>query len=62
MSDLRIPDLIYDRTGDSVVFNQLAVKVELDSVPTEEYFAWLDRRQCRHRNAVSDPGNGMAWL
>jgi hypothetical protein len=42
MSDLRMPDLIYARTGDSVVFNQLAVKVEMDRVANEQYFSWLD--------------------
>jgi hypothetical protein len=45
MSDLRMPDLVYARAGNSVVFNQLAVKVEMDRVPNLEYFAWLDRRK-----------------
>jgi hypothetical protein len=45
MSDLRTPDLIFARTGNIVIFNQLAVKVELDNIPRDEYFAWLDRRK-----------------
>jgi hypothetical protein len=45
MSYLRMPEFIYARTDNSVVFNQLAVKVELDSVANEEYFSWLDRRK-----------------
>jgi hypothetical protein len=45
MSDLRMPEFIYGRTVDSVVFNQLAVKVEMDSVPNQEYYAWLDCRK-----------------
>jgi hypothetical protein len=43
MSRLRMPDVIYTRTGSNVVFNQLAVKIAMDNVANERYFAWLDR-------------------
>jgi len=36
-------DAIFTRNGNSVVFNQLGVKLELDSNVTDEsYYAWLD--------------------
>jgi hypothetical protein len=35
-------DSIYVRTGNSVVFNQRGVKIEMDAVDTESYYAWLD--------------------
>lgn len=34
---------VYARERDIVIFNQLAVKIEMDSVSNEEYYAWLDR-------------------
>ena len=45
MTDLQMPagDDIYAVGGDVVVFNQLAVKIEMDAVPQEDYYAWLDR-------------------
>ena len=33
---------VYTRHGQSVVFNQLAVKIEMDSVSNERYYDWLD--------------------
>ena len=45
MTDLQMPagDEIYAVGGDVVVFNQLAVKIEMDTVPQEDYYAWLDK-------------------
>lgn len=45
MSDLKIPvhEPVYTRDEQVVVFNQLAVKVEMDTVSNEDYYAWLDR-------------------
>jgi len=45
MSNLQVPAKVYARTANSVVFNQLAVKVEMDSISNQEYYAWLDRRR-----------------
>lgn len=39
---LEMPDAIYFRDGSVVRFNQLAVKVEMDSVDDDQYFGWLD--------------------
>lgn len=38
-------EAVYSKTKDSdlVLFNQLAVKIEMDTVSNEDYFAWLDR-------------------
>jgi hypothetical protein len=33
---------VYLRRGDFVVFNQLGVKIVMDSVANHEYYAWLD--------------------
>ena len=33
---------IYAREGEVVVFNQLAVKIEMDGVSNDDYYAWLD--------------------
>lgn len=45
MIDLRLPsdEPVYTKRADVVVFNQLAVKLEMDAVSNDEYFAWLDR-------------------
>jgi hypothetical protein len=45
MTHLQMPagDDIYAVGDDVVVFNQLAVKIEMDTVPQEDYYAWLDR-------------------
>lgn len=44
MRDLVMPlsEKIYDAEGDVVVFNQLAVKVEMDRVSQDDYYEWLD--------------------
>ncbi len=46
MPDLQVPTLeeVYTKKENIVVFNQLAVKIVMDSVSNEDYFAWLDRR------------------
>jgi hypothetical protein len=47
-SSLQFPsEPIYRREGNFAVFNQLGVKVDLHSVPDEDYFAWLDRTTAR---------------
>ncbi|MEU4209504.1 hypothetical protein AB0F13_05760 [Streptomyces sp. NPDC026206] len=35
-------EAVYSRSGDFVVFNQLAVKIEMDDVSNEDYYSWLD--------------------
>jgi hypothetical protein len=47
MVDLQVPthEEVYSKKENVVVFNQLAVKVVMDSVSNEDYFAWLDRRR-----------------
>ncbi|MER5310699.1 hypothetical protein ABT034_23250 [Streptomyces sp. NPDC002773] len=35
-------ETVYSRSGDSVVFNQLALKIEMDTVSNEDYYKWLD--------------------
>ncbi|MFG3006409.1 hypothetical protein [Streptomyces calvus] len=44
MIDPRMPesDAVYRRAGDFVVFQQLAVKIEMDEVDNEDYYRWLD--------------------
>jgi len=42
---LRMPDLVYAKSDAKVLFNQLAVKIEMDSVSNEQYFQWLDERR-----------------
>jgi hypothetical protein len=42
MNALAMPEDVYTRRGDSVLFKQLAVKVEMDPVSNDRYFAWLD--------------------
>jgi hypothetical protein len=41
----KMPDTepIYAKVGDVVVFNQLALKIEMDAVSNEDYYAWLDK-------------------
>lgn len=45
MAGLRMPtrEAVYTRVDDFVVFNQLAVKIEMDAVGNDDYYAWLDR-------------------
>jgi hypothetical protein len=33
---------VYQRSGDFVIFNQLGVKIAMDSVSMQDYYAWLD--------------------
>jgi hypothetical protein len=44
MNDLRLPSdqPVFSKRADVVVFNQLAMKIEMDDVTNDEYFAWLD--------------------
>ncbi|WP_189939353.1 hypothetical protein, partial [Streptomyces sulfonofaciens] len=35
-------EAVYTKSGDFVVFNQLAVKIEMDTVSNEDYYGWLD--------------------
>ncbi len=44
MPTLQVPvdEAVYIKQENIVVFNQLAVKIEMDSVSNEEYYAWLD--------------------
>jgi hypothetical protein len=35
-------EVVYEKKGDFVVFNQLGVKVEMDPVTNDDYYAWLD--------------------
>ena len=42
MNDLCVPGQVYRKSGELVFFNQLAVKIEMDSVSNPDYYAWLD--------------------
>src|SRR5947209_12655094 len=46
MMDLQVPvtEAVYTKKENVVVFNQLAVKIVMDPISNEDYFAWLDRR------------------
>ncbi|MFG2981703.1 hypothetical protein ACGFYQ_10645 [Streptomyces sp. NPDC048258] len=33
---------VYTKNGNSALFNQLALKIEMDSVSQQDYYAWLD--------------------
>jgi len=56
--DLKVPEAVYFHDGDVVQFNQLAVKVEMDSVDNDQYFAWLDEMKKEIRGLV--PGAVIA--
>jgi hypothetical protein len=43
MATLQMPDDVYAHKDSIVLFNQLAVKIEMDSVSNSSYYAWLDR-------------------
>ncbi|MFE2886893.1 hypothetical protein ACUXZZ_01745 [Streptomyces graminifolii] len=49
MIDPKMPEdkAVYQRSGDFVVFNQLAVKIEMDSVSNDDYYGWLDDMTAR---------------
>jgi hypothetical protein len=53
MTDLRMPEVIYTRTGSNVVFNQLAVKIAMDDVTNEQYFDWLDQMKANIGRRIS---------
>lgn len=44
---------VYTKKDNIVVFNQLAVKIEMDSVTNDEYFAWLDRMTVCIRSEIN---------
>lgn len=47
-SELRLPnDPVYTKSADGVVFNQLALKIQMDAVANEQYFSWLDGMRAR---------------
>lgn len=56
--DLKVPDDVYFHDGDVVQFNQLAVKVEMDPVGNDRYFAWLDGMTAEMGKLV--PGGAIA--
>ena len=56
--DLKVPADVYFHDGDVVQFNQLAVKVEMDPVDNDAYFAWLDGMTAEVGNLV--PGAAIA--
>lgn len=45
MTDLQMPSRedVYTKREHVVVFNQLAVKIPMDTVSNEQYYTWLDR-------------------
>ncbi len=45
MASLQLPsgEEVYKREGNFAIFNQLGVKVDLNAVSDDAYFAWLDR-------------------
>lgn len=49
---------IYVKDGEVVVFNQLALKIEMDGVSNDDYYAWLDHM--RATIATSIPGAEIA--
>jgi hypothetical protein len=57
---LQLPtdEAVYSKEENVVVFNQLAVKIEMDSVSNEDYFAWLDRASAEIGDLV--PGAAIA--
>jgi hypothetical protein len=52
MTDLRVPRRVYVKEGGVVLFNQLAVKIEMDAVSNEDYFRWLDQTAATIGDAV----------
>jgi hypothetical protein len=40
---LPVGEAVYSKNGQMVLFNQLALKIEMDTVSNEEYFGWLDK-------------------
>lgn len=55
MSNLKVPtnEAIYSKQESLVIFNQLGVKVELQNVSNDQYFAWLDQVQLTIPECVS---------
>jgi hypothetical protein len=43
MMDIRMPGDVYRKENGIVFFNQLALKIEMDTVDNPLYFGWLDR-------------------
>jgi hypothetical protein len=49
---------VFERSGDFIVFNQLGVKIPMDSVSNEDYYSWLDEMIARIGSIV--PGAEIA--
>lgn len=60
MSNRQVPadEPVYVREGNFVVFNQLAVKIEMDTVSNDDYYAWLDETKANAGDLV--PGAELA--
>lgn len=58
MTNMQMPQEVYAKKEAVILFNQLAVKVEMDSVSNEDYFGWLDRMSERIGGLV--PGARIA--
>lgn len=42
MNGLQVPEQIYSRHEDIILFRQLGQKIDLGHVPSQEYYRWLD--------------------
>lgn len=60
MADPRMPsgESVYLRSGNAVLFRQLALKIEMDGSTNEEYYAWLDEMTATIGRTV--PGAAIA--
>ncbi len=58
MLKLGMPEKVYVTNGNIVYFNQLAVKIEMDSVSNEDYYLWLDKMSDKIESLV--PGSKIA--
>lgn len=60
MINLQMPsgEDVYSKKENVVVFNQLAVKIEMDSVSNEEYYSWLDQMTAKIGSII--PGAKIA--
>jgi len=56
--DLRVPQDVYSKQDQVVLFNQLAVKVGMDRVSNADYYTWLDRMTAQIGELV--PGAAIA--
>lgn len=42
MSQLKVPEEVYAKKEAITLFNQLAIKIQMDSVSNDDYYAWLN--------------------